>query len=431
MSPTTPEQKHNFHNLFFDILWWGVLTGSTLSFLSLFLARLGATGPQLGLLTAGPALVSLVFSLPAGYWLRKLNSIKTTAYASLIARFGYLILALLPSFFPEHELVWMLLLVVLLASLPGTLVAISFNALFADLVPPEWRPWVVGRRNALLAFTIIATSLTCGYLLDHLPFPFNYQIVFAIGALGAGLSSYHLFQLKPYPQPPLRSGQPLNDLGRSTAALMGDVQRRPTGLRYLLRSSGRSLLRLDLLRGPFGILLLTYFFFYFSQYFPAPLFPLYLVNELRLSDGLLSIGNSVFYLTMLLASIYLHPLIRRFGTRRMLSFSTTSFAIYPLLVGLAYNPATVITAYILGGGVWGLTDGGLINNLMNKVPEDDRPAHMALHHLTLNVAILAGSLIGPLTAALTGLRWAVLISAGLRLSAGLFLGSRRSTAPSK
>ena len=38
----------------------------TLAFVAIYAARLGATGFQISLLTAGPAVVNLFFSLPAG-----------------------------------------------------------------------------------------------------------------------------------------------------------------------------------------------------------------------------------------------------------------------------------------------------------------------------------------------------------------------------
>jgi predicted MFS family arabinose efflux permease len=66
----------------------------------------------------------------------------------------------------------------------------------------------------------------------------------------------------------------------------------------------------------------------------------------------------------------------------------------------------------------------MINHLFNKIPEDDMPPHMAMHNVALNLAILAGSFIGPLLGDLISLRYAILIIALLRLFAGLLLGDR-------
>jgi predicted MFS family arabinose efflux permease len=67
----------------------------------------------------------------------------------------------------------------------------------------------------------------------------------------------------------------------------------------------------------------------------------------------------------------------------------------------------------------------LLNRLMERVPEGDRPAHMALHNLGLNLGILVGSLLGPIIAGGLGLQCSLLLAAGLRLLSGVlfvFLG---------
>jgi hypothetical protein len=55
-----PIQYHsNFIHLYFEIGWFGVLSGSTINFISVYATRIGATGLQLGLMGAMSAIVSL------------------------------------------------------------------------------------------------------------------------------------------------------------------------------------------------------------------------------------------------------------------------------------------------------------------------------------------------------------------------------------
>lgn len=63
-------------------------------------------------------------------------------------------------------------------SVPGTLLAIAFNAMFAEVVSPEMRAKVVGRRNTILVFSMTKVLLFCGQLLNWIAYPLNYQIVF-------------------------------------------------------------------------------------------------------------------------------------------------------------------------------------------------------------------------------------------------------------
>ena len=158
-----PELQRRFHHLYGDIAWYGLLAGTTIAFLGVYAARLGATALQIGLLTAGPALVNLVFTLPIGRWLQ-VRPIGRSVFGSAVAfRLLYLVYALLPLTLPPDAQLQALIWATFLFTIPGVALAIGFNALFAQAVPPEWRGVVAGRRNALLSVTYIVASLLSGY----------------------------------------------------------------------------------------------------------------------------------------------------------------------------------------------------------------------------------------------------------------------------
>lgn len=198
-----------------------------MAFLAIYASRIGASGLQVGFLTAGPALANLLVSLPAGQWLEGKHLIRVSFLSALLYRLGYLAMIPLTSLFSESQQTWALILISLVMSVPGGVLAIAFNAMFADVVPPEWRAEVVGKRNALLAISITASSLLCGQLLDRLPFPLNYQIVFAFGALGAMLSTYHVGRVQMMAAPISRLNQPLHDYARPGLFRFIDGLRRP------------------------------------------------------------------------------------------------------------------------------------------------------------------------------------------------------------
>ncbi|MEW5869680.1 MAG: MFS transporter [Chloroflexota bacterium] len=415
--------RENYRHLYADTFWFGVLGGSAMAFIAIFAARLGASSFQISLLTAGPGVINLLFSLPAGRWLEGRPLVRTSFCSAVLYRLGYLAFVPLPWLLGEQHQVWAIVWITLLASIPGTLLAISFNALFADVVPAEMRGEVVGKRNALMAISLTGTTLICGALLDRIAFPTNYQIVFGLGAFGAALSTYHLGRLYlPGLETPRRNGQPIGDLARPGLMRFLDTLRHPAGLRFLTRSGGKPLLRLDLLRGPFGPFMAAYLIFYACQYVPLPLFPLAFVHQMKLTDGQISLGSALFYLTMMLVSLRLGYASVRFGHRRMLVFGAIFYSLYPLILGLARDASLYWVASLIGGGVWAVTSASLVNRLMERVPEDERPAYMALHNLALNLGILLGSLAGPALSEGIGLRQAILLGAGLRLLAGILLG---------
>jgi MFS family permease len=413
--------QHNARQLYYDVFWYGVLAGGALAFLPVYAARLGASGFQVALLTAGPAVVNLTASLPAARWLEGRPLTRATLATAVAHRSGYLFLVVLPWLVDDQFEIWLVVLLVLLMSLPGTVIAVAFNAMFADLVPPEWRATVVGRRNALMALSMLGTSLLCGWLLDKVVFPLNYQIVFGLGVGGAALSTWYLARLRPVTAPPARVGRPLNDMARPGLFRFADAVRTSPGLRFLLRAPGQRLLRVDLLRGPFGLFLLVLLLFYTFQYTPIPIVPIFWVHDLALSDGVISIGNAIFHSTILLASMGLARLSARWGHHRVLAVSAILYGLYPLINAVAVDARLYLVASVVGGVVWGLTSGGLVTRLMERVPAGDRPAHMALHNLALNLGILGGSLLGPVLGDWLGLRSALAASGALRILAGVLL----------
>jgi hypothetical protein len=272
-----------------------------------------------------------------------------------------------------------------------------------------------------MALSMLGTSLLCGLLLDALAFPLNYQLVFGIGVVGAAMSTVYLARLRPASAIPPRVGRPLLDLARPGFFRFADAARSPLALRFLLRAPGESLFRLKLLRGPFGPFLLAFLLFYTFQYTPIPIVPIFWVNDLALSDGIISVGNAMFYSTMFLASMALSRLAVRWGHHLLLGTSAVLYGLYPWLNSLADGPLLFLLAAFIGGIVWGIASGALVTRLMERVPAEDRPAHMALHNLALNLGILGGSLLGPLLGDWLGLRSALAVSGLLRALAGILL----------
>jgi MFS family permease len=413
-----PYLRSNFHHLYADVFWYGILAGSTLAFLGVYAAHIGANSFQIGLLTGGGAIVNLLGSLPAGRWLE--NRLPSRAvFQTAIWRTCYALIVPLTWFLPAIVQTPALIALIIGIAIPSTPLSIAFNSTFAHIVPPEWRAQVVGRRNALLAMSVGLSSLLCGQVLDRISFPYNYEMVFGIGSLGAVMSAYHLRHLRMVERATLSPPEPITQAVNSGWRSLREKFLQVGNLR---RFFGGSLLRLDLLQSPFGLFLAAFFLFYTFQYVPIPIFPLVWVQDLHLSDGEISLGYTLTYATMLISSLGLRWMSNRFGHRRVLIVGALLFSLQPLLNGLARDATLFWVASLITGLVLAPTNGGLVNRLMERVPEHDRPAHMTLHNLALNLGMLSGSLLGPALGTWLGLQQALLLSAGLRVLSGALLG---------
>jgi MFS family permease len=318
--PVPAEYRSNFRHLYFDIAWFGVLAASAMSFVTVYATRQGANGFEIGLFSAGPAVVNLLFTLPAGRWLESQPVDRAVAWCAALNRFFYLLWVPLPMLLAPHAQVWALIGLTLLMSIPATALAVGFNAMFADAVTPEWRGYVVGIRNALLSVIFIAISLLSGQILNTIAFPHGYQVVFALGFVGGAMSTFHLWRIQTLASGRTRprAGRALGDLARpGVLRLLADGLRHGAGLRFLIRRRGFRLLQTDIMRGPYGRLVAVLFSFHLALNLAIPLFPLHWVNNLHLADREIGLGTAVFYVSVFAGSTQLAGLARRWGNQRV------------------------------------------------------------------------------------------------------------------
>ncbi len=414
-------QRTNDRHLYLDILYWGVLGGSLISFLGIYLARIGATSFQLSILSAGPALVNMLISLPAGKWMEKRSFVKVAFHTSLLHRGGYAVILLAMLLFAEHLHTSMILWITVIMSIPGAVLMIAFNAMFAELVSPDRRGIVVGRRNALLAVSMTTTSLLAGQMLARIVYPLNYQIVFGIGLVGGLLSCLELGRLREFPMhdPPQRVGQPILDRALPGRVGLPFSKGYIPGMRFLTR--GVKVVRWDLLHGEFGIFLGAMFVFYITQNLVIPLFPPYYIDQIDLTDAEISLGTAFFQVTVFITSMQLGRVSDKLGHHGLMVISVLGYAAFPLFIGIWPTATSYMLGAAVGGLGWGFLGGSTANRLMERVPPGDRPAHMALFNIVVNLGVLIGSLSGPLVGDLTGLQAAMIIGGVLRLLSSLVL----------
>ena len=404
LSAVPHEYRSNFLHLYLDIAWFGLLSGSAINFLNIYATRIGATAFQIGLIGAMSAVVSLFLAIPTGRWLQTKNTNKAIFWSSVFYRvgfFGFVFLPMLPS---EAGQIWAIIALTFIMAIPLTPLSVGFNALFAEFVPVEYRAQVAGIRNIMLSVTFMASSLMSGFILEQMTFPLGYQIVFAIGAVGAAMSSYHLFFIRP--------------LKTDSAPALAQSSPGPILLRPYARNLATAL-RLDIWKTGFSKVLIVLFGFHLSQYIVLPIFPLYNVRVLDLSDNELGIGTALFYLTVLLGSTQLRKISHGIGNKKLTGWSVSALAIYPLLLAFSTTVWHFYGLSLVGGLTFAMVSGSYANYMLENIPAHDRPSHLAWYSVILNAAVLIGSLAGPVISDGIGLMAALLLFAALRFLAGL------------
>ncbi len=413
------QRRYAFH-LTWDVAWYGLLAGSSMAFISVYLTRLGGGALAIGLLNAGPALVGLLFTLPLGRWLHGRPIGRAVLTTAIWQRIGYALWIVLPFLLAPGAQIQAYIILTLLMTVPGTAMSVGFNALYAAAVPPRERGKVAGVRNAVLAVTYIFASLLSGYILNTLPIEQGYPIVFAMGFIGAVGSTIHLWYLRSLTGmegiDPSTVRAPLGDLASPGAMRTGGGgERMNVALRVFAR--GKAILRLEILKTPYGLVVGALMLFHFAQYIPIALFPLMWVNELSFTDQQISIGTAVFHFSLLIGSLQLARLTERKGNLWLIVTGVIGLSLYPLIVANTWGFTLYIVASAVGGAAWSMVGGALANYLLEIAPRDDRPAYLAWYNIALNAGILLGSLSGPLLADWMNIRAGLYVGFVLRLVA--------------
>lgn len=402
-----PQFQSNFFHLVADIFWFGLLNGTSLSFNTVYLTRIGGNAYHIGWLAAAPAIINMIFAIPFGSWLTHRNTAREVVLSSIIHRAFYLLWVPVPLLFAESLQIWVLIGLTFIMFIPGTILQVGFNDMFAEAVPMEWRGLVAGLRNAALALTTVVISLVCGQLLTRVVFPLNYQIVFLLGFIGAAISSYHLWRIwknldaNPITQKPVLKAPRMN-LQQIIHSLLPDFK-------IIYESGGKH----------FFVVILCLFGFHITQYLVIPLLPIYMVNNLKLDDNWISIGNGIFYALVFIISTQLGPLSARFNNKKIVGIGLALMGLYPGIMALNESLTLYIVASIIGGLAWGLAGGVIYNYLLENIPEGNRPPFLALYNFALYAAILLGSLGGPVISGWIGVTTALLLFGVSRILAGL------------
>jgi MFS family permease len=394
-TPIPPEHRKNFAHLYWDVAFWGILNGSVVNFLGVYCSRIGANPFQMGLLTAIPALMNVIVTMPATLLLVNKPMTRIVPRAALITRIFYLLLVPLPMLLAYDTQIWIILAIVLFQNISGAVAGTMGNAFLAETIPVEYRGQVIGTRSALVAMTTMVASIVVGQILNAMSLASGYQVVFFIGFLGSMASVYHLFKIQPVAQPEL-PGQ--------------------TDVTAPAPASG---IRLSIIKGPFRRVLLIMILLNVGIFLPQPIFPLYQVQVLHLSDQIISLAASIFSVIQFLISSQAGWLSRRLSFRKMTGIGMAIAAFSTLFFMYSYTTLVYFMCQLVGGIGWAIFNNGSVNYLLENVPADDRPPYLAWYNLAINGAVLLCGLLASQVVNGLGLMGALELTFGIRMVAAL------------
>ena len=392
-----PLQQRNF--LYVQLEGLGVSLANALTpFLPVFVARLGASNFEVGLLSSMPAFTGLVLAIAIGRLLQGQQKIVPWyAWARGLSILAFAAMALLTMVVPARYAVLAVLAIWAVSTLPQTVVSICFSLVMDGVAGPKRRYDLLSRRWSLMGLVTAVLVFLTGQVLARLGFPINFQAVFIVLSLGGVVSWYFSRKLDlPTHTPPVRQA----------GVVRRPVLSRLAGLSARLRAEPA-----------FARFTAQRFIYLAGVSLAAPIFPLYYVRVMRASDASIGLISMSQTLTLLIGYRLWTRVSQRRGARTVLLLTTLMLALYPALTAAT---ASVGLMVVLAGAA-GIFQAGLdlvfFDELMKRVPASQAPLFISFDTSAQNLSAVAAPLLGTLLADRIGLGGALLVSAAIRLVA--------------
>lgn len=396
-------QERNKRYVQIDAIGVGT-AGAAAPFLPVFLTRLGATAVQIGLLTSMPGITGLFLALWVGRFLQRQRKIVPWfSLSRLMVISAFALTGIVPFFVPDDILIYVILFIWALATLPQTMVAVGFSVVMNAVSGPEGRYDLMSRRWSILGITTAIATAIAGQVLDRVGFHLNYQIVFVGLSLG-GLISYYF----------------------SSRIQIPDVDPVATSPKGSIKSTVREYYHLVNQQPAFVSFTLKRFVYFFGITLATPLFPIYFVRELNASDAWIGFLYTAQTVILVIGYFFWTRLSRKKGTRFVLLSTTFAISLYPGLVALTNNQTLI---FILAGAA-GIFQAGIdlvfFDELMKTIPPRYSPTFVSLAQSITYLAAILAPLVGTYLSVQIGLSGALIVSTVIRFI-GFFLFYRQDS----
>jgi MFS family permease len=389
------QDDRNTRLLYLNTAMVGVASGGIMAFLSIFMARLGAGPTLLSWLTSAPALLAIIALVPGAVIAeRNPDQVRVRVRAAQLVRGSYLLCAAAPFVVPAPYLPLVLVVIWTIKTLPDAVAITAWTAVVARAVSPERRARLNGTRWALLSLVSAASSAFFGWLLDSIAFPLNYQLVFLLSAVLAGLDPYFFsfIRVPPSPPPALPPRGPL--LPRAYAYF------RPV-----------------VLYRPFVVFLAATLLYRVALNMPAPLFSLFWVKSLQASDMLIGLRGTVGNAALVVGYLFWGRSANRLGHRKVLTLCALAYALYPVLTALSPSAIWLLPVACLWGLAAGGIDVGLFDLMLASCPQERQPLFAAVWSMVANSAVFVGPLLGAAISGATSISTALIVAGVLQVLA--------------
>lgn len=388
----SPQTRRNYVAVQREAAIVGILVAAG-PFLPVLFARLGGSSFQVSLLTSLPAVAGVFLAIPVGRIVQGRGSVVTWyAWSRALSFLSYGAMAVIIFVAPSQLAVPLCLVAWAIATVPVTVSSVAFPAVMDGAAGPRGRLDLLGRRWALMGGVSAVSVAVTGIVLDLLPFPGNYQLVFIVFSIAGVVGSAFALQIRIPPGPDRPHSKGIS-LGGRMRAFVGLVR----GERQFLLFSVRQLSYMSGLR------------------MAAPLVPLYYVRELSANDGWIGIIGTLSAVGALTGYELARRVSRVRGTRPVLLAATFGAGAWPILLSqLGILPVVAGFAGLAAVAV-AAAELVVFDELMHSIPAAHQVTFASVDTTFQNAGAIVAPILGALIADAIGLDRALIVAGSLSI----------------
>jgi len=321
---------------------FALFAGLSASFFPIIARKLGASSFQMALISSAPFMGAL-FTL---YWARLSSNavsqmdffVKVKLLARAVILFAFL--AINP---------WIFILLVFLNSLLEQAGSPAYVGIMKKIYSDDYRGRAMGYVRMEMAIVAVFASYLGGFLLDH----FSYRYIFPVGAV----------------------------FGILSVAFFGRIKVKKENMRRQRKKQGilpREILEIFKKDRPFALFEMIFFIQGFANLMIMPLFPIFLVDYLGISNT--SMGKLVSLSSIFLISSYLfwgHYIDKR-GACRSLTVNFFLRSFIPICYFFASSIWYIVPASIIAGFTMGAQELSRVHFITNRAKSKDIPTYQGI-----------------------------------------------------
>ena len=277
----------------------------------------------------------------------------------------------------------------------------AYGGIMKDIYPEEHRGKAMGYVRVELALASILSTYLCGMLLDVV----SYRLVFPLGAM-VGIIAINFFR-----KIPIKSDESMEfSKERFSPFMIRDVWRED---RRFFRYS------------------MIFFLYGFSFLVTVPLYPIFLIDYLQISNAVAGKLASLFSIFWLVSYLFWGEYIDRKSPLKALCIIFGLSAMVPLFYFLAYDLWLVALASAFSGITAGGVELAQLNYLTRIAGKREVQKYWGINYSTMGVRGIIAPFLGVALMKLIGIRWTFFLSFFFIFIAFLLLSILREELESK